>query len=377
MASLTLASLLVWSLWILAGLIVVPAVALGLFWFYIWVRYVPKVADMFQQPPIFRPLVSSADPGGEDVRFLTTDGLELVGSYYRAKTPNRVGTIVFCHEFLGDRHSAYAYVGHLRSSGFDLFTFDFRNHGESEAEPGLVQLQWLSDRELTDLRAALTYLRGRADYDPAGLGLFGVSRGGGSALFVTAEDPGIWGVATDGAFPTRTTMLAYVSRFAPILVHRWSLKFMPSFIPRLVAWSARIRTERQLNRVFPRLESMIPKIPPRPWLAIHGARDSYIGPDIARDLVRRAGPRAPFELWLVPKAKHNRCREIDPEGYRDRVTSFFIRYAPRRAEFAGESLTVARGAMTAETQTTTHTHTVMISRPTEPDHLLTSGLDPH
>ena len=55
----------------------------------------------------------------------------------------------------------------LRSLGFDLFSFDFRNHGESAAEAGLIQLQWLSDRELTDLRAALAYLRTRPDADPA------------------------------------------------------------------------------------------------------------------------------------------------------------------------------------------------------------------
>ena len=331
MASLSLASAWTWLLLIVAGLAVIAAVSLGTFWVYLWVRYVPKVARMFQQPPMFRPLVTDPDPGGEDVRFLTADGLELAGTYYPAETPNRAGVVVFCHEFLGDRHSAYNYVGHLRARGFDLFAFDFRNHGESASEPGLVQLQWLSDRELTDLHAALAYVRSRPDADPAGVGLFGVSRGGATALFVTAEDPGIWGVATDGAFPTRSTMLAYVHKWAIILVKPWSIRIMPGFVYRWVAWSARVYTERRLNRVFPRLESMIGKIPPRPWLAIHGANDSYIGPDIARELIGLAGRGAPVELWLVPKAKHNRCREVAPEAYRDRVAGFFTAHAPRRA----------------------------------------------
>ncbi len=44
--------------------------------------------------------------------------------------------IVYCHEYLSDRWSYHPYVDHLRDLGFDLFTFDFRNHGESENEPG-------------------------------------------------------------------------------------------------------------------------------------------------------------------------------------------------------------------------------------------------
>ena len=370
MASLTFSDLLIWSLWIIAGLAAFIAAGFGIFWVYLWVKYVPKVARMFQQPPIFRPQVSPPDPEGEPVRFRTTDGFELAGSYLPATTVNRAGVVVFCHEFLGDRHSAYAYIGHLRSLGFDLFSFDFRNHGESAAEAGLIQLQWLSDRELTDLRAALAYLRTRPDADPAGVGLFGVSRGGAAALFITAQEPSVWGVATDGAFPTRTTMLAYVHKWAPILVQQWSLKIMPNFVFRWVAWSARVQTEKELNRIFPRLESMIPRIPPRPWLAIHGARDSYIGPDIARDLVRCAGPKAPIDLWLVPKAKHNRCREIDPQGYERRVSEFFSAHSPRRPEPV-----LAPSSLPVESQS--GDLVVVVNHPSDPDRLLTAGRDAH
>ena len=62
---------------------------------------------------------------------------------------------------------------------------------------------------------------------------------------------------------------------------------------------------------------------------IHGAKDTYIGPEIARSLFARAGE--PKEFWLVPLAKHNRCREVQPEAYAERIRHFFGRYAPRRA----------------------------------------------
>ena len=80
----------------------------------------------------------------------------------------RAGVVVFCHEFLGDRWSFQPYTDGLRDLGFDLFTFDFRNHGTSATEPGYEPLQWVSDREVRDLRAALAYLRSRPDRDPAG-----------------------------------------------------------------------------------------------------------------------------------------------------------------------------------------------------------------
>ena len=49
------------------------------------------------------------------------------------------------------------------------------------------------------------------------------------------------------------------------------------------------------------------RLAPRPWLMIHGEKDAYISPTIARELFVRAGE--PKELWIVPNAKHNRCRD--------------------------------------------------------------------
>jgi hypothetical protein len=60
---------------------------------------------------------------------------------------------------------------------------------------------------------------------------------------------------------------------------------------------------------------------------IHGARDAYIGPDIARALFAKAG--APKELWIVPGAKHNRCREVEGDAYAARLESFLGKFAPR------------------------------------------------
>jgi pimeloyl-ACP methyl ester carboxylesterase len=297
------------------------------------VRYTPIIGRIFEETPLFLPLRVAPEPGGQDVRFPTSDGLELGGTYYSARTDRRAGVIVFCHEFLSDRWSFLPYVGDLRNLGYDLFTFDFRNHGDSASDPDYQPLQWVTDHEVRDLRAALNYLKSRPDRDQAGVGLFGISRGGGTALCVASKQAEVWGVVTDGAFPTRGTMWSYMNRWAEIYIDgRTLLGHMPAWafagVLSLVGWTGRIRSQRRLRCRFPDMERAVARISPRPWLMIHGEKDAYIGPEIARRLFAEAGQ--PKDFWLVPGAKHNRCREVDPEGYRERVAAFVRQYGPRR-----------------------------------------------
>ncbi len=299
------------------------------FLIYIVIRYTPIIGRVFEEKPMFLPLRVSRADEGEDVTFPNSEGLTLAGTYLKARTDRRVGVIVFCHEYLSDRWGVLPYADHLRDHGFDLFCFDYRNHGRSEVVPGYNPLQWVTDYEVTDVRAALAYVKSRDDADPAGVGLFGISRGGGSALCAAAKDPGVWGVVTDGAFPTRGTMEAYVTRWAEIYVsnpHFW--KVMPKGIFQFLCWAGRVRTQKKLVCRYPDVETAVRRLAPRPWLSIHGQKDAYIGVGIARALFAYAGE--PKELWIVAAAKHNRCREKEPVAYAERVAGFFNRYAPRR-----------------------------------------------
>jgi len=319
--------------------LLVPLGSLAVFLVYVYIRYAPIVGRIFEEKPMFLPLrVPPLEDDGESVRFTTDDGLELGGTYLLAKTESRLGILVFCHEYLSDRWSYQPYLNAFRDQGYDIFTFDFRNHGVSDVDPSYRPLQWVTNHEVSDLRAALSYVRSRPDFDPAGFGLFGISRGGGTALVVAASDPGVWGVITDGAFPTRGTMHAYILRWAEIYVGNPFLwRHMPKFMFEFVGWSGRMVSTRKLGCQLPDVERAASKIAPRPWLMIHGAKDAYIGLDIARGLFQEA--REPKELWVVPGAKHNRCREVRPEEYSERVGTFFARFAPRRRLVAHASTT--------------------------------------
>jgi pimeloyl-ACP methyl ester carboxylesterase len=316
---------------------------------YLIIRYTPIISRIFEEKPMFLPLRLAPTGEGEEVRFKTADGLELGGTYLPARSPGRAAVLVFCHEFLSDRWSYHPYAERLRDQGFDVFTFDFRNHGTSASDPVYEPLQWVSGHEVRDLEAALDYLRTRPDHDPAGFALFGISKGGGTALAVAAAQRDVWGLITDGAFPTSGTMFTYILRWAEIFVrNRVLYAILRDHMPHWVFWMlgalARRRAERRLACRFPDIERAAARLAPRPWLMIHGAKDAYIGPEIAQALFAQA--REPKELWIVSGAKHNRCREVDPDVYAGRLESFLGKFAPRCPVAAAEA---AEGASPART----------------------------
>jgi pimeloyl-ACP methyl ester carboxylesterase len=308
----------------------ISLISLGIFLAYLVIRYGPVIVRIFEERPVFMPLKVTPEEQGQMVRFETEDGLRLAGSYLPRRHPERVGLLVFCHEYLSDRWSYFPYLDHLRDQGFDIFTFDYRNHGASDGDPAYSPLQWATDHEVRDLRAALRYLRQRHDHDSAGFGLFGVSRGGSTALVVGSEECDVWGVVTDGAFPTRGTMTAYILRWAEIYVRsRLFLATVPRWVYAFVGDMSRLRSQSRRNCRFPDIETAARRLSPRPLLMIHGERDTYIGPEIAMRLFDHA--REPRELWIVPGAKHNRCRECQPMAYEARIARFMGLHAPRQA----------------------------------------------
>ncbi len=292
------------------------------------VRFAPIVTRNLQRPPIFQPPRLDPVPGGEDCSFETEDGLQLAGTYFKTNAPSRAGVVVFCPEFLSDRWSFLSYGQELLDEGYDLFSFDFRNHGESQSEHDYEPLPWISDREAIDLRAALAHVLARPDADPAGLALFGISRGGSTALCVAADEPRVWAVVTDGAFPTRGTLRVYMCRWAEVyLPWKWLARNVPMWVIDVVWWFSHHQSQNRLNRRFLDVEGAVPRLAPRPWFMIHGGRDTYIPPSVAQDLFARAGD--PKQSWVVPGARHNRCKEIQPEEYTSRLLAFLTRYGPR------------------------------------------------
>jgi pimeloyl-ACP methyl ester carboxylesterase len=301
----------------------VAAWLVGLHFYLRW-KYLHLMVRIFQEKPLFvvprgRPL-----PDAEPVRFPSADGLALFGCYLRTPRPRR-GVILFGLEFGSDCWSCQAYCKPLRDSGFDVFAFESRNQGASDRRPGYEPLQWVTDYEVEDARAALRYLKGRPDADPGGVGFFGISKGGGAGLLAAAADPYVRCCVTDGAFATYTTLVPYMRHWFRIYNKHYAVQgLLPSWYYGLLGLVGLRWIERERACHFPHLEKALGRLAPRPLLMIHGAADTYIKPDMARALFDRA--RAPREFWLVAGAKHNQALQVAGDAYLRRVLEFFERH---------------------------------------------------
>src|SRR5204862_4225889 len=103
------------------------------------------------------------------------------------------GMVIFAHEYSSDMYSCARYCCPLLKAGYDVFTFDFRGHGESSGEPGYHPRQWPSEREVNDMLGAIAYVEDwlQRQGRPLEIGLFGISRGGGAAILASQHNPAI------------------------------------------------------------------------------------------------------------------------------------------------------------------------------------------
>jgi uncharacterized protein len=72
---------------------------------------------------------------------------------------------------------------HLHQEGFNVLTFDLRNHGQSASAPPVT----FGQAEAKDLLGALAYLKGRPDVDPDRIGVVGFSMGANALLYTLAK----------------------------------------------------------------------------------------------------------------------------------------------------------------------------------------------
>jgi pimeloyl-ACP methyl ester carboxylesterase len=310
-------------LWILLGTAGTLLAALALYLHIVIHRqYVPRLVRIFQEKPLF--IIPRGQPveDAESVTFRTADGLALRGCYLRARHRERRGVVLFGLEYGSNRWSCVPYCEALLADGFDVFAFEPRGQGESECQTGYEPLQWVTSYEVEDFRAALHYLKGRPDADARGIGFYGISKGGSAGLLAAWDDPWVRCFVTDGIFATHATMVPYMKKWVAIYSTRpWLLPLIPHWYYRHIARVGLRMARRERGCRFPHLETALPRLAPRPLFMIHGENDTYIKPEMARDLFELA--REPREFWLVPGAKHNQALHLAGEEYRARVCDFF------------------------------------------------------
>lgn len=293
------------------------------FWIYVWIRYFPIVVRMIGQAPLLVPEPSAPLSGGEPCAFPAADGLTLRGTYLKHRADERRGVVLFGHELNGDRWNAVPYVADLLEAGYDVLTFDFRNHGESDVRRGFTPRPWITPDDVADVRAAVEYLAARSDADPRGVGVLGISRGGGAAVCAAADELRIRCLFTDGAYPSRTTHMLYLKRYIDIFIPppgTMITRILPDWIYEGFLTAGRWWWGLRNGYRFVDVEGLAASVK-QPVLMIHGGADTMIPVEAARALQQRLA--GPSKLWVVPEARHNGAVFTDPEAYRRRLLKFF------------------------------------------------------
>ncbi|MFO0839525.1 MAG: alpha/beta fold hydrolase [Phycisphaerae bacterium] len=280
------------------------------------------------KPPLSRSPLDFEPLTGEPVGLTAFDGLRLAGMIIRA-SPRvaRRGMVIFAHEFTSDMRSCARYCRPLREAGYDIFTFDFRGHGESQSEPDYTPRQWVTNRDLNDMRGAISFA---VDWlEQRGLspevGLVGVSRGACAAILAAAEYPQVRAIIADGAFSTDSVIEYFMKRWAYIYARVRVLyeNHHPLFW-RFLRWAMIAFARREFRCTFPSVRKAILRMSPRPILFIHGEKDSYLPVEQTRRLYAIAAQ--PKYMWIAPAARHNQAVVLHPERYAKMTVDFFEQY---------------------------------------------------
>ncbi|HDH26474.1 MAG TPA: alpha/beta hydrolase [Actinobacteria bacterium] len=126
-------------------------------------------------------------------------------------TPPTAGwpAIVMAHGFRGIKEWLLPPTAQaLADAGFAVLTFDYRGFGTTDGERGLL----VPERQVEDIRNALTFLSAVEVVDPERLGLWGTSFGCGTVIEATARDSRVKAVVGQIGFGSAPRML---ERFPP------------------------------------------------------------------------------------------------------------------------------------------------------------------
>ncbi len=272
----------------------------------------------------------------EDVEFATQDGAILKGSYFACPSENRQGAIIYCHEFNGSRWGVSSHVDSLNGSGFDVFSFDMRNHGESRLTHEVIPTPWVTKNDLADVHAAINYVseRNRTEKDYK-IGLFGISKGATVAACVAGIDSRISSVVLDSPAPEGrlferncwTTLTKVRRRWGTVFSRKYASLFIKAvlfsvacpFLMLFAAWwrwilgfwcGCRFVSTRLLVRLAR-----------QPIFIIHGNKDDFCRVDQIHAFGHRMHRRP--SVWVVSDSAHGQTAECAGDEYEKKVVDFF------------------------------------------------------
>ena len=209
----------------------------------------------------------------EDVSFASSDGVPLKGWFVPTPSPSEV-TLILCHGRTDTRSVILPQTAALAlRGGYNLFYFDFRNHGASGRT-----MNSLGRLESWDVEAALAWVQVERPERARRVGLYGMSMGGAVALITAARRPEFEAVAAESPF---TSVCGSIVRFAGLFHH------VPAWMVPYTLWWVRLRLGFDPDAWSP--ERFVARIAPRSLFLLQGGADMRIPPAEGERLYALAG----------------------------------------------------------------------------------------
>jgi len=279
---------------------------------------------------------------GEDVEFKTSDDVTLHGSYFNCSkthnipTADKQGVIIYCPEFNGSRWGVSDHIDFFNKSGFDVFSFDMRNQGDSRFLRDTIPTPWITKNDLSDVQAAINYVSVKnQSFENCKIGLFGVSKGATVAVCMAGIDSRVSSIVLDSPSPEgrlferncwttltkaqRRWKTVFTRRYAFLLLKALLYSFACPFFRLLTAWwrwvigywcGCRFLSTR-----------MLVSLARQPIFVIHGKNDAFCRIDQIHAFCHRM-PHRPT-VWIVSKSAHGQTAQCAGAEYNEKVVDFF------------------------------------------------------
>jgi pimeloyl-ACP methyl ester carboxylesterase len=236
----------------------------------------------------------------EDVRFHTSDGLELAA--WVIPHPEARGTVIFCHGHGTNRGKVAGVLTLMHDLRLNVLAFDFRGHGDSEGHTSTFGYL-----EVEDLIAADGLARERFPGQP--ILLAGVSMGAAVTLQALPRLPHVRGVWSEAAFARFGDVVDHFLTWVPPGLHAPLVRTYEG-----LGWLDCGFRVSAINPVDSLKETRVP------IHFCHGMRDGLIPVSEGMELYASyAGPR---DCWWAENATHYDVRKRNADEYRRRLRAF-------------------------------------------------------
>ncbi|WP_338970143.1 hypothetical protein [Spiroplasma endosymbiont of Labia minor] len=205
----------------------------------------------------------------EKVTFYASDGRKLSGILYE---PNKKSNkwLIASHWFAGHKYWSLYHAKVFAKLGYNIFSFDFRNHGESESD-----FETMGFLEIRDLMGAIEFLT--QTKKPKILGLMGTSMGGYAASYVNVEfgkelrnKHNLKFVISDVPYSSFESLLIHVRNLYLKIIRKSNIKKYLDSLEKNIKKNVIDFSMKEMNII---LKYKNGKIPAAPQLFMHGKND--------------------------------------------------------------------------------------------------------